>query len=203
MMDEAAKLEDLEALVLLHDDLVVRDTRLLEKLRDVLADESIGVVGAIGARDVNSLRWWLGERRGRLSWNGASGLEHFRHFSRQPEDVETVDGPFLALSRWTVEELRFDSRRFEGFYGYAADLCFTVRRHGRRVVVADFELQHQNRPTGSPMLGEAVFNRNNRRWRAKWGFESRAALPIRLMRLRLAVRWPTLHRLYRRWLRRD
>ncbi len=202
ILDEARALPDLEALVLLHDDLVIRDPRVLDTLRRVFADESIGLVGAHGARDVESLWWWHGERRGHISDIGDNGIQDFRRFDAHPEDVEVVDGCFMALSRWAVHTVRFDERFYRGFHAYDVDFCFTVRSLGKRVVVADLDVHHDNRITET-IPNERVFLSNNRRWRAKWGFEARSALPARLLKLRIADHWPLVDRLNLRFLRRS
>ncbi|MGH2877246.1 MAG: glycosyltransferase, partial [Solirubrobacteraceae bacterium] len=66
-LDEFTTRSDLEALVLLHEDVELLDQELCAKLRRRLQDPSIAVIGAIGARAVRSLCWWEGEMRGRVS----------------------------------------------------------------------------------------------------------------------------------------
>ena len=43
-------------------------------------------------------------------------------------EVDMVDGYLLILSRWAINELRFDERDVgPGFHGYDADICFQAR----------------------------------------------------------------------------
>src|SRR5947207_75465 len=65
MLEAFAGKPGLEALVLLHDDVELRDDEFCAKVRARLADPDIAVIGAIGARSVTSLSWWEGEGFGR------------------------------------------------------------------------------------------------------------------------------------------
>ena len=60
LLDLAAQHEDLEALVLLHQDVEIVDSRFCEKLRDVLSDPEVGALGSVGAVDARSMAWWEG-----------------------------------------------------------------------------------------------------------------------------------------------
>jgi hypothetical protein len=66
MLDELAAREDLEAVVFLHQDLVIEDDDFVAKLRRRLADPEIALVGNAGGRGVGSIAWWEGEVLG--SW---------------------------------------------------------------------------------------------------------------------------------------
>lgn len=176
ILDEARELPDLEALVLLHDDTELQDPDFEAKVRELFSDPSIGLVGAIGARHVTSLRWWQGECHGRASWNGLTGdAPTVSDYGTETVDVDCVDGFLLVLSRWVVDHVRFDDKTFRGFDGYGVDLGFSVRRASKRVVVSDFSLHHHDRPRSHRPL-----ERTNIRWRAKWGFDSKLLVPARL-----------------------
>src|SRR4051812_34361110 len=60
LMDQAAELEDLEALVLLHQDSELVGTDFCARIRPVLADPDVGVIGCVGAVGVRSIAWWEG-----------------------------------------------------------------------------------------------------------------------------------------------
>ena len=60
VMDQAAELEGLEALVMLHQDAEVVDPDFCRKVRESLADPDVGVVGCVGAVGVRSIAWWDG-----------------------------------------------------------------------------------------------------------------------------------------------
>ena len=176
ILDEARELPELEALVLLHDDAELRDPEFEAKVRKLFSDPSIGLAGAIGGSQVSSLSWWETEPHGRASWDGFPGEgPRVDDFGTETVDVDSVDGFLLVLSPWVVTHLRFDDRTFRGFVGYAADLSFTVRRSGKRVVVSDFPLHHH-----AGVHDRREFLAANARWRAKWGFDSKLVLPARL-----------------------
>ncbi|HEY3188143.1 MAG TPA: glycosyltransferase [Solirubrobacteraceae bacterium] len=63
-LDHFGAFEDLEALVLMHEDVELFDRDFGERVRRALADPQVAVVGAVGAREVESLAWWHGEVAG-------------------------------------------------------------------------------------------------------------------------------------------
>jgi GT2 family glycosyltransferase len=131
---------DLEALVLLHEDVAIEDPAFCAKVRARLHDPSIAVVGAIGATGIRSLCWWEGQIRGRmLETRGL--IDH----GAGCFDVEAVDGLLMVLSPWAVRNLRFDADRFHGFHGYDIDFCLQARAAGRRVVTDDLVVFHHTR----------------------------------------------------------
>ena len=157
----------LEAIVLLHDDVEIVDRLFCEKVRRVMAEPDVGVVGVAGALGVRSLAWWEGDCRGRvvetrglLDWGGG------RH------DVDSVDGLMMILSPAAARGVRFDSEGFSGFHGYDVDYCFEVRAAGLRVLVDDISVVHQ---TKGGYGDRAAWERADRAWREKWLGRSLAA----------------------------
>src|SRR5918992_1110021 len=55
VLDAFAERDDLEALVLLHDDTEILDPEFCAKVRRRLAEDDVAVVGVVGAQDVRSL----------------------------------------------------------------------------------------------------------------------------------------------------
>jgi hypothetical protein len=139
-LESFATRTDLEALVLLHEDVEIFDAAFCAKLRERLRDPSIGVIGVIGASGVRSLCWWEGTMRGRvLETRGL--IDH----GAGCWEVDTVDGLLMVLSPWAVRNLRFDADRFHGFHGYDVDFCLQARAAGRRVHVEDLTVMHHTR----------------------------------------------------------
>jgi len=154
IMDRAAEREDLEALVLLHQDAEITDPSFCTRLRQALSDPDVGVVGCVGAIGVRSIAWWEGSvtwasfvhRYGELgggeipafSWNG----DELPAYARTGE-VDTVDGFVLALSPWVVRNVRFDESLGQ-LHGYDFDFCLQVREAGRKVVTEDFKVVHHH-----------------------------------------------------------
>ena len=60
VMDKASELEDLEALVLIHQDAEIVDPDFCAKVREAMADPEVGMVGCAGAIGVRTIAWWEG-----------------------------------------------------------------------------------------------------------------------------------------------
>ena len=58
LLDRAAKLDGLEALVLLHQDAEIVDPDFCEKVREALRDPEVALVGCAGAIGVRNIAWW-------------------------------------------------------------------------------------------------------------------------------------------------
>jgi hypothetical protein len=154
ILDTVAERDDLEALVLVHQDAEITDRDFCAKLRRGLSDPQVGVVGCVGAIGVRSIAWWEGSvtwasfvhRYGELgggelpafAWNGAKMPPYAR-----TGQVDTVDGFVLGLSPWTVHNLRFDESLGQ-LHGYDFDFCLQVRAAGRKVVTEDFKVVHHH-----------------------------------------------------------
>jgi hypothetical protein len=152
LLDRAAERDDLEALVLVHQDAEIVDADLCATLRSALRDPDAGVVGCAGAIGVRSIAWWeasvtLASFVNRYAEDGGGDLESFswRWDAAPPYaqvgEVETLDGFVLALSPWAVRSIRFDES-LGSFHGYDLDYCLQVREAGRKVVTADFRAIH-------------------------------------------------------------
>ncbi len=154
ILDQARAHDDLEALVLLHQDAEIVNPRFCEQLRAVLADPAVAIVGCVGARGVRSLSWWEGAvtwsgfvhsspdfepgEMPELNWNGVELAP-----DAGPGEVDTLDGFVLALSPWAVRNLRFD----EGLavqQGYDLDICMQARAAGRKVIAEELGVLHHH-----------------------------------------------------------
>src|SRR3954452_18831547 len=60
LCERVADREDLEALVLLHQDVEIADPDFSAKIRTALADPDVAIAGCAGAVGVRSLAWWEG-----------------------------------------------------------------------------------------------------------------------------------------------
>jgi hypothetical protein len=143
VIDAAADLAGLEALVLVHPHVEITDPDFCSKVRAALADPDVAVVGCVGATGVSSLAWWEGDvvaarLTHRYGEHGGGELSAFAwaHPRPAPAPVEAVDGRLLVLSPWAIRELRFDESLSLG-YGYDLDFCLRARAAGGRVLAAD------------------------------------------------------------------
>ena len=154
LLEQARAYENLEALVLIHQDAEIVDSDFCSKLRRSLADPDVGVVGCVGALDVRSIAWWEGsvtwasfvhrygepgEEFPSLAWDPGE-LPPFAHTG----EVDTVDGFVMALSPWTVENIRFDESLGQQLHGYDFDFCLQVRAAGKKVVTEDLRVVHNH-----------------------------------------------------------
>ncbi len=156
LLEMAGRHEDLEALVLLHQDVEIVDPQFCPTVREVLRDPEVGVAGCVGALDARSMAWW----EGAVTW--ASFTHHYHEhgggelpaFAMEPErvgpppyartgPVDTLDGFLMVLSPWVVRNLRFDESLGQ-FHGYDFDFCLQARDAGRTVVTADLKVVHHH-----------------------------------------------------------
>jgi len=152
LLDEFSGREDLEALVLIHQDAEIIDPDFCQIIRRALADPEVGLVGCVGAVGVRSIAWWeasvtLASFVNRYQEHGGGDLASFSwEWEEAPAyartgEVETLDGFVLVVSPWVVRNLRFDESLGQ-FHGYDLDFCLQVRAAGRRVITADFRAVH-------------------------------------------------------------
>jgi hypothetical protein len=154
LIDRVADRDDVEALVLVHQDAEIVDADFCAKVRAALSDPQVGVVGCVGAIGVRSIAWWEGSVAQasfihRYDDHGGGELPAFSWawedappYARIGE-VDTLDGFLLALSPWAVRTLRFDESLGQ-LHGYDFDFCLQVREAGRKVLTADFRAIHNH-----------------------------------------------------------
>jgi hypothetical protein len=153
LMDQAAAHEDLEALVLVHQDAEITNADFCARVREALSDPDVGLVGCVGAIGVRSIAWWEGS----VTWAsfvhkygelGGGELPGFAWSDALPPyartgEVDSVDGFVLCMSPWVVRNLRFDES-LGALHGYDLDFCLTVREAGKKVVTADLKVIHHH-----------------------------------------------------------
>jgi hypothetical protein len=151
---QAAKdMPDVEALALMHDDLEFQDVELAAKIRAAFSDPDVAILGLIGSRGAKGLAWWEGERAGRVT-----DLTYGLHdFGFDAPAVESIDGMLVVLSPWAIANLKLHGLGYEGFHGYADELCAQARDAGKKTVVVDIKALHHSR--GGYAGGEDSFRR--------------------------------------------
>jgi hypothetical protein len=161
MILDAVADRDVEALILMHDDLELTDPNAEAKLLAPLADPNVALVGVAGGGG-KSLYWWehspIGHQR-----TDVMDID----FGRREGEVTLVEGSVMVLSPWLISNLRFDSR-FTYFHGYD-EIGMQVQAHGKKSVVVDADTHHHN-PMGysSPHSAEMCRIANDlykRKWR--------------------------------------
>ncbi len=163
-LEHFSAVEDLEALVLLHEDLELLDTDFCQRVRSVLADPAVAVAGPIGARGVRSLAWWEGRIAGVAS--EPRGVIDGPLSRSGVTEVEALDGMLLVLSPWAVRHLRFSGMATAGgFHGYDVELCFAARDAGRSVVTFPTAIFHH---TKGGLGDEAAWAQADAAFRERW-----------------------------------
>ncbi|MGC1852019.1 MAG: glycosyltransferase [Solirubrobacterales bacterium] len=143
MMDEVGARPELEALVLLHQDLELTDRSLPVRVRRLFQDPLVGLAGPLGARNVTP-HLWPASRELYGTFREPTGE---RRFSCGSHEVEGVDGILLVLAPWVVRTLRFNEELADGFHGYDVDMSLRVRAHGGIVICDDIPYFHHRNPT--------------------------------------------------------
>jgi hypothetical protein len=152
LLDQFTRRQDLEALVLVHQDAEIIEPDFCSIVRGALSDPQVGLVGCVGAVGVRSIAWWEASVTcasfiNRYEEHGGGDLPSFSWaWSDAPAyarigEVETLDGFVLVIAPWVVDNIRFDESLGQ-FHGYDLDLCLQVRAAGRKVVTADFRAIH-------------------------------------------------------------
>ena len=152
LLEQFASRDDLDALVLVHQDAEIVDADFCETIRSVLTDPDVAVVGCVGAVGVRSIAWWEASVTcasfiNRYEEHGGGELASFSWaWSEAPAyarvgEVETIDGFVIVLSPWVVRNIRFDESLGQ-FHGYDLDLCLQVRAAGLKVMTAGFRAIH-------------------------------------------------------------
>ena len=154
LLDEAAAHEDLEALVLLHQDVELVEDDFCERIRKALADPEVAVVGCAGATGARSIAWWQGEVRWASlthryeehtggEFPGPTWVADPVPAGYSPGQVDSVDGIVVVLSAWAVRNLRFDESLGQ-LHGYDFDICMQAKAKGKKAFAADFRAVHHH-----------------------------------------------------------
>lgn len=160
ILDEVEELRDVEAVVLLHEDVRV-GPGFQDEIRHAVTRPGVAVAGVVGARFPPSLEWWTSQER----YGHVRETRDHLDWSRGVHDVHTVDGLLLVLSPWAARHLRFNAPGYGGFHGYADELCFRALAKERRVIVDDFDVEHVTR---GGFGDRAAFLRSDLIWRRRW-----------------------------------
>jgi len=155
LLDRAARLEGIEALVLVHQDAEIVGEGFCDRVREALTDPEVAIVGCVGAVGVRNIAWWEGS----VTWasfthrypeHGGGEFPGLSWIARGTGpthavtgEVDSIDGFVMALSPWALRSLRFD----EGLgpiHGYDFDICCQARAAGRKVVTADLSVVHHH-----------------------------------------------------------
>lgn len=154
MLDMAKEHDDLEALVLLHQDAEILDPDFCVHVREALKDPDVAIIGCAGALGVRSIAWW----EGAVTWASFThryeefGGGQFDSYSFVPEttpafaetgEVDSIDGFVIVMSEWAVHNLRYDES-LGRLHGYDFDICCQAREAGKKVVTIPSQMVHHH-----------------------------------------------------------
>lgn len=159
LLERAAAHDTLDGLVLIHEDVELRDPLSITKLCAALAEPRAGVVGPIGSASGKSLAWWDAPVRRGCVVDARCEVD----FGRGAFDVDMLDGLLLALSPAAIRTLRLPFER--GFYGYDGELCYAARAAGMTVRTLDLDVYHASH---GGYHDEANFWRMDSLFRSRW-----------------------------------
>ena len=153
MLDQVADREDLEALVLLHQDAEIVDPRLLREDPGGAQRPGGRASSAAPARSgVRSIAWWEGSVDLGVVHPPLQGVRRRRGPGADLGSRTTCPptpgsarstcstASCMAMSPWAVQNLRFDETLGQALHGYDFDICMQARAAGKKVVTADFQV---------------------------------------------------------------
>lgn len=155
LLDKAAAIEGLEALVLIHQDAEIVDPDFFTKIRRGLSDPEVALVGCAGATGVRSIAWW----EGAVTWASYTHryqelgggeipsicwvLEDTPSFAAAGE-VDSIDGFVIGFSPWAIRNLRFDETIGSQLHGYDFDISMQAKAAGKKIVTEDMRVVHHH-----------------------------------------------------------
>jgi hypothetical protein len=154
LLEEAAKLEHLEALVLVHQDAEIVDDEFCEKVRRGLRHPDLGILGCAGAIGVRNIAWWDGSvtmasfAHRYEEYGGGEIIGSTYNWEEAPPEartgeVDVIDGFMMVLPPWFIENIRFDESLGQ-FHGYDFDVCQQVRAAGKKVMTEHIRVIHHH-----------------------------------------------------------
>jgi hypothetical protein len=137
-----------EILIFSHDDVEILTDELGKRVRGHLG--KVDLIGPVGTSLMRHPMWHgMGPPYlyGQIAHVHENGFEVaiYSTPTRLVENIEALDGVFLACRREVAEKVGFDER-FEGFHLYDLDFSYSAKKSGYRVGVAcDIPIVHHSR----------------------------------------------------------
>ena len=170
ILDASKNIRELEAVVLLHDDVELVDPHWQRKLLAAFTDEGSGVVGVIGASGRGGMAWFT-----RSDKHGAVGEPSRSYdFGHRTARVDVIDGLFIGLSPAASRTLRFDETSYPPFHGYDADICARAGAAGHLVTLAPIDLVHHTHGAFGTARSYTDWIKASLSWRLAWEPATRA-----------------------------
>lgn len=137
-------------LIFCHDDIEIVSPDFSKKIRKYL--QHYDMVGVAGTSRLANFNWMLS---GQPYIHGVvtqiapntNELVILVFGADQPvsENIQALDGLFIAMKRRVWEEIRFDEKTFDAFHGYDVDFSFSAYLAGFRLAICnDIGIIHQS-----------------------------------------------------------
>lgn len=160
-----------EIMLFVHDDVVIGDVFIREKLNETADRKGYVIMGLAGAAtfelDLSAARTGWHQRTskglsGAVEHVQADGTNIMLVWGPTPQRCVVMDGLFLAVDVGQIGRVRFDER-FQ-FHFYDLDFCLTAHRAGLPLGTTNVYVTHQSfGDFGSPM-----FFSEQEKFRLKW-----------------------------------
>lgn len=152
--------QELDYLVLQHDDLEIIDPDAGEKFLTAVMDPKVALVGVAGGQGDTGLAWW---NRNPIGHQQTDSM--MIDFGPRSGEVDLLEGSILVFSPWAIRNLRFDP--LPGFHGYD-EIAAQARHAGKKVIVIDVDTYHHTRVGFKSKASEAEWQRGDQYFREKW-----------------------------------
>ncbi|SRR5216684_3186832 len=133
-----------EIIIFSHDDIEILSTRFTTILEESLA--SLDLVGVAGTSRLAGSSWNSAGKpylHGRII-HAVNGYALLDDFGPPSENVEALDGVFLAARRQVCEAVPFDDKTFDGFHFYDLDFSHRAFLRGFKIGTCEIELAHHS-----------------------------------------------------------
>jgi hypothetical protein len=176
-----AKENDIEYLILLHDDITLESFDICDRVRKSLdLFDVIGVAGCTKAKIKKPTLWHLMSREFKGNCNKGA-VSHpvitedgdseklVTCFGSFPHRVLLLDGVFLAMSKKVFSSVRFDESNPAGFHHYDLDFSLACNKAKFKLGVCDIMITHAS--PGLKSLEDKEWNKGQdwflNKWKAK------------------------------------
>lgn len=145
-----AILEDYDALILVHDDVILEHDPIPKLAKLFMTYGLVGVAGCSTAKLAPPALWHImggGIGSNRLHGAVAHGTEKEKYmtsFGIYPHRTVMIDGVFMAMTKETFKSVKFDETNPAGFHFYDLDYSYTCATNGIKVGVGDIAITHMS-----------------------------------------------------------
>lgn len=146
--------QDADIIVFIHDDIILNDIMLFDKLL-AAKDAGLDIVGVAGAKgyevpDINQPTGWWSPPNAKFGFAGQvchydaeKGCYFTTSYGPCPQRVLVIDGCFIAIMRSALDKgLKFNEKFNFDFYDIA--LCMDAYKQGLKVGVSPIMLTHNS-----------------------------------------------------------